>query len=272
MEASNNAIGFTEPPSDDNQESSRRLDVTSRRKENASRHEREELSVKLETTKSIVLDKSAQIDELREEKRQLMRIIENFSLASERSPSHDYEPQPKRRRHFQQPKRPMQCVACGLFDIHRNIHKHFPSHHCNEYVGRKWILTDQPQDTLPECERALLPDLDVLMKWRKVNWTFLGIERPPGYLEVPMDINAGLFELYANKRDRALSQVSETSGVTTDVLSPKKHYKQLNTLNSTVDTVENAADFNLEVTQQTVEQDARLPKDASTGHDVESGV
>lgn len=79
-------------------------------------------------------------------------------------------------------KTPQQCIACGKFDPSRNIRKHFKEH-CRKYQGVKWILAKKPQDSLTEDGHSMLPDPEVILKWKKVNWDWLGLVRPEKHMD-----------------------------------------------------------------------------------------
>lgn len=66
---------------------------------------------------------------------------------------------------------PQQCVACGFFDPHRNIRRHFQTMHSATFSGRRWVLTSEPYQHLPRDRR---PSSRQLAKWRGVDRDWVG--------------------------------------------------------------------------------------------------
>lgn len=71
---------------------------------------------------------------------------------------------------------PQQCIACGKYDVNRNIKKHFAAVHCNKYAGVRWILTAKKLSVLPEG--VSLPEFEELKGWKGVKWAFMGLPGP----------------------------------------------------------------------------------------------
>lgn len=65
-----------------------------------------------------------------------------------------------------------QCIACGRFDVNRNIPRHFRRIHSKTYFRSRWILVNVPYKILPEKFR---PSVDIIKNWNQVNWDWLGL-------------------------------------------------------------------------------------------------
>lgn len=70
-------------------------------------------------------------------------------------------------------RKAQQCVACGHFDPHRNIRRHFRTLHSSTYKGSLWVLTSERLRSLPMTHR---PSKKRAKKWRGVNWEWMGYD------------------------------------------------------------------------------------------------
>ena len=68
-----------------------------------------------------------------------------------------------------------QCIACGATDANRNIARHFFRNHNKDFKGTRALEVKEPLRAIPESRR---PRLEDVIRWKGVDWNFIGLQRP----------------------------------------------------------------------------------------------